>query len=206
MKNTISLLAGLGTVFCVAVLFSAPVNAIKKCKDAEGKWHYGDVAVRACENSKVTTLDDRGFVESELAAPKTEEELRLEKEAMLAEEAEQKRIKAERDERARILSIYENESDIDRQRDNQLNSVQGNIDVHEAYLKGMDSRIARFEKKRSEATAKRIQDNMDKQIVDAQKRKKSSQEELAALKVQKANIVKKFEREKAVYRELKKSK
>lgn len=198
MKNNLTFIS----VLLVAAVLSAPAHAIKKCKDSEGKWHYGDIAVRACENSKVTTLNDRGFIKSEQAAPKTEAELRLEAETLALEKAEQDRIKAEQDERSRILSIYETESDIDRQRDNQLDSVQSNIDVHTAYLKGMDSRTARFEKKKAETTSNYVKKDMDKKLAEAKVRIKSSQKELAALKQQKDDIVAKFEKEKALYREL----
>jgi len=200
MKNIFSFVL----VFCTVAALSTPTYAMKKCKDSDGKWHYGDSAVRACENSKVTTLNKRGFVKSEDAAPKSEAELRLEQEALAEEEAERMRLKAERDERMRILSIYETESDIDRQRDNQLNSVQSNIDVHTAYLKGMESRTARYEKKRTEAESNYVKKDMTKKLSEAKKRIESSEQELAALKKQKADIVAKFEKEKTLYRELKK--
>ena len=110
-------------IFIASVLLSTPVHAIKKCKDANGKWHYGDIAVRDCENSKVTTLSNQGFIKAEKAAPKTADELAAE-EAQRAElEAEKQRQEKIDKEKTRILSIYETEAAIDRQRENQLYSV-----------------------------------------------------------------------------------
>jgi len=68
----------LGVVFTANLLIAAPAHAIKKCKDADGKWHYGDIAVRACQQSKITTLNKRGFVKDEKSAPKTDDELKAE--------------------------------------------------------------------------------------------------------------------------------
>jgi len=173
--------------------------AIKKCQDADGNWHYGDVAVQACENSKITTLNDRGFVKEELEAPKTEAELIAEKEQKEAQEAEAKKNKEIEEERLRILSIYETEDDIDRQRDNQLNSVQSNIDVHNAYLKSMDIRVKRFEKKRTETSNQTLKDNYQKKIEDAKVKIANYQKQLEGLNQQKKDIMKKFEEEKRLY-------
>lgn len=187
-------------VLCCYVL---PAQAITKCKDANGKWHYGDVAVEECENSKITTLNDRGFITEEQDAPKTQEQINAEEEERALAEAEEKRKVADAEERRRILSIYETEEDIDRQRDNQLNSVSRNIDVHNAYLKAMDARVLRYQTKMGEASAQRIKDDYKKKISEAQERIKSSAAERDALVAQKAEIMKKFAKEKELYLALK---
>lgn len=183
-----------------------PAFAIKKCKDADGKWHYGDVAVQECEHSKITTLNDRGFITDEVPPPKTEQELKIEAEEQTLLEAEQSQKDAELEEQRRVLSIYETENDIDRQRDNQLNSVQSNIDVHKAYLKGMDTRLLRFQEKKEAATTQPSKDNYQSQIDEATARIENAKLELAALEAQKGDIVEKFAREKKFYKELKNKK
>lgn len=182
-------------------LLTAPsAHAIKKCKDAEGKWHYGDNADELCQTTKVTTLDSRGFVKETLEAPKTEEEKLVEAELKRKEQEELARIKKEDEERDRILSIYERESDIDRQRDNKLASVEGNIRVHRAYLKQMDSKIKRLESK--SATAKGLhKQNLDKEIVASKSRVVEFSAELKRLEEQKISIAEKFATEKKLYRE-----
>ncbi len=184
-------------------LASSPAHAIKKCKDADGNWHYGDVAVSACESSKVTTLNDRGIVTDELEAPKSDEEVREEEEAAALKAAEKAQRAALLEEKRRVMSIYETEEDIDRQRDNQLHSVERNIDVHMAYLKGMDKRVLRYERKRTEVKQPHLKDQYGKKIVDANLRIKESKLELADLEAQKDEISRRFEKEKEMYIALK---
>jgi len=189
------------TLFC-ALVFSSPVHAIKKCQDANGKWHYGDVAVAQCNNSKVTTLNDRGFIEGQKDAPKTAEQLQKEKEIEEEMKAKLARERAEEDERNRILSIYETEADIDRQRDNQIDSVVGNIAVHKAYLKSVSGRVERLKERGAKLTGVAKDLNIER-IAEAQERIKESSVELEKLMEQKASIIERFAYEKKTYRELK---
>ncbi len=193
---------GISSFALVLMLVSPNALAIKKCKDAEGKWHYGDTAEEMCETTKVTTLNDRGFVKETLEAPKTEEEKRVEAEIAAKEAAEAERERKKQEERERILSIYEREEDIDRQRDNKLESIDGNIRVHKAYLKQMDKKITRLEGKATTARGKYKQD-LEKEIVASKARVEEFGVELKRLERQKVSITKRFAYEKKLYRELK---
>lgn len=188
----------------LAIIFTSPsVFAIKKCKDANGKWHYGDTAVKECENSKITTLTDRGFIEDELEAPKTKEELATEKAEQDRIEAEKKaKIEAE-EEKVRILSIYETEDDIDRQRDNQIQSVQSNIEVHKAYINSMNGRIERNQKKMGEVESAVVKKSLQNQIDKANKDIAAYKKKLVSLEADKNKVIKRFEKEKEIYRKLK---
>jgi len=192
-------------IFSAILLFGtfpfSPAHAIKKCQDAEGKWHYGDIAVAQCQKSKVTTLNDRGFIKSEKDAPKTEEQLQKEKEENEKIEAEAALKKAEEDEQTRILSVYETEADIDRQRDNQIDSVESNIAVHKAYLKALAAKIERLEPKTAELTGFRKKSNLQ-EISDAKAGIQEYSVELKKLEKQKKTIKQRFDREKKIYREL----
>ncbi len=190
------------TTLVLGVLLASPAHAIKKCKDADGKWHYGDVAVSACKTSKVTTLNDRGFITAEKSAPKTEEELAAEKKAQMSIEAEEKRLEAEQNERNRILSVYETESDIDRQRDNQLNSVDSNIAVHKSYLKAMNAKVIRLQEQ-LDGAKKWKKDKLLADIDESKVRIEDSSAELQKLIDQKTQIMEKFATEKETYRTLK---
>ncbi|MBX2847702.1 MAG: hypothetical protein KTR16_05245 [Acidiferrobacterales bacterium] len=191
------------TLWLVALSIPMQSFAIKKCQDADGNWHYGDVSVAACSDSEVTTLNDNGFIADKEAAPKTEDELKAEQEKLAAEEAERLRIQAVEDEKRRILSIYETEEDIDRQRDNQLSSVDGNIKVHEAYLKSMAARIERYESDLAEATGKRVKEKLQAEIDGAKTRVDKTASDLDVLKEQRLGIVEKFAMEKEIYLSLK---
>ena len=191
------------SLFLLLLAIGNPAYAIKKCKDADGKWHYGDVAVSECENSKVTTLNDRGVITGELEAPKSAEEIRDEEEAAALKAAEIAQRAALLEEKRRVMSIYETEADIDRQRDNQLDSVEGNIKVHQAYLSSMDKRIERFTQKQREAKSAKNKESYTKQIAAAKVRIKESRLELTELEAQKADIIRRFEKEKEMYIALK---
>lgn len=178
--------------------------AITRCQDADGKWHYGDYATDVCNESKLTELNDRGFIVNEVDAPKTDEEL-----AAAEQEAESQRLKEvqereTREEKERILSIYETEQDIDRQRDNKLNAVQSNIDVHKAYLKSLDANMLRYQEKKVEAKTTASKNRWQGQIDNAIKNKSLYSEELQVLLKQKQIIEMQYEKEKEVYLELKK--
>ncbi len=192
-----SMLAALSSSF-----FVSPAYAIKKCQDTEGNWHYGDVAVQECESSKVTTLNDRGFIESELDAPKTDEELNAERKQQELVDAERDRIQHERNERNRILSVYQSEADIERQLDNQMYSVDSNIAVHNVFLKSMAAKIERLEAKKA-ASKERFRPGIQAQIDEANQSVADKEKELLALKEQKKQIRERFQREKELYRSLK---
>ena len=152
-------------LLCITLLslFVLPqAHAIKKCKDADGKWHYGDVAVRECQNSKVTTLTGGGFIRGEKAAPKTESELRQIEQEKQALTAEKLKLDLQESEKTRILSIYETEADIDRQRDNQLYSVDSNIAVHNTFLESMDEQISYQNSQLTKANNPVVKANIEK--------------------------------------------
>jgi len=85
---------------------------IKKCQDAEGKWHYGDRADEECARSKVIELDQRGVKRKEIARPLTEAELKA-REANRAADEEKKRLEAEQKKHDdQLLASYTHEDDI----------------------------------------------------------------------------------------------
>ena len=68
-------------IFSLSVLLALPAQAektatIKKCKDATGRWHYGDTAAEACAKSKITVLSEEGTTKKVIAAPPTQAELK----------------------------------------------------------------------------------------------------------------------------------
>ena len=188
------------TLFLLVV--SPNAMAIQKCKDAEGKWHYGDTAQQNCAESEVTTLSNRGFVKDVKAAPKTEAELKAEALLMEQKKKEDELARQEKEEKERILSIYEQESDIDRQRDNQLASVDGNIRVHKAYLKQMDAKILRLEGKSAESKGKR-KELIENELAASKLRVAEFSTELKRLETQREGIIERFAREKKLYKDIK---
>lgn len=138
-------------LFVLPVLLVLPLagNAISKCQDANGKWHYGDTAASVCGDARITIIDKRGRKVDEIAPPMTLEEL----DAM---EAEQKRIAAEEKENAkrelekkRILAIYPREESIIRARDERLKGMDKNIQLQEALLDDMRLEMKELEAKKT---------------------------------------------------------
>jgi len=195
--------------FCLSLLFtvgaafsSGEAWAIKKCQDADGKWHYGDVAVNACKKSKVTTLNDRGFIESEKGRPKTENELALEAEAKAKAEEEYRLEREAEEERIRILSVYETEEDIDRQRDNQMSTVETSIAVHETFINQLKLQNASLEKKTASQRGRLLEITQEKIATNITKMEESKKE-LLELAEQKKAVEERFEKEKELFRTLK---
>lgn len=187
----------------VILLGSTSAHAIKKCKDANGKWHYGDVA--ACEDSKVTTLSGKGYIKEQKTAPKTKEQLAAEQGER--EELEKERLRKEEieKERSRILTVYETEADIDRQLENQLYSVDSNIAVHNTYLDSMKEVIAYEKKKLATTTHPAVKSGIEDKITTAEKDVQVYTKEIDSLKAQREEVIKRFGEEKLTYRELTKS-
>lgn len=189
----------------LVVIFSLSHSAwaIKKCQDADGKWHYGDTAIEECENSKITILTDRGFVKGEEEAPKTEAELEAEELANAEERQLEEAQRAAEQEKLRILSIYETADDIDRQRDNQVRSVQSNIDVHESYLTNMEKRVASYQSKLDSTTSPRVKEEMQQKIAASRSRMLEYEQQLQTLRKDKVEIMERFKKEKETYLALK---
>lgn len=192
--------------FCAAglmmsALFASNAYAIKKCQDAEGKWHYGDGASKVCDSSKVTELNNRGFVKGEEEAPKSEEQIEAERDIIEKIEAERIAAEKEKAERERILNVYQSEADIERQQDNQIYSVDSSIAVHKVYLQGMAEKVERLEKKQS--TLKGAWAEKNQTEIDSSKAKiVEFEKELKGLEEQKKEIKTRFAREKELYRAL----
>ena len=197
---------GLVSVLAVLLLSSAPAHAIKKCQDVDGKWHYGDVAVRACENSKVTTLSDKGFVKAQKDAPKSEAQLEAQRVGLAELEAERLRQEELENERSRILTVYESEADIDRQRESRLLSIDNNIAVHNSYIKSLKQHIAFDQNKIEKTTNVGIKAQIEKKIAESQNSIAGSLKEISALNVKREEVTKMFDNEKSIYRELTQSK
>ena len=122
----------------------APVR-IKKCQDAQGKWHYGDDAADACARSKVIELDQRGIKRKETAAPLTEAQLK-ERESKRAAEEEQKRLETEQQQRdQQLLTTYTHEDDIKHMSTRKVGEIETQIKFAEEAIKSLRGSLARLQ-------------------------------------------------------------
>jgi len=125
-----------------------PVSAqtIKKCQDANGKWHYGDHAALECEqSSRITEIDEEGRQVGEVEAPPTQEELdaKLHAERQLSEQentdANQKRLDQ------RLLITYENPESILLTRDALLAAIDSAVDAYRDLRDQLTDELRRIE-------------------------------------------------------------
>ncbi len=140
MSRLIPLLLGLFLI--------VPVSAqtIKKCQDANGKWHYGDHAAFECEqSSRITEIDEEGRQVGEVEAPPTQEELdaKLHAERQLSEQentdANQKRLDQ------RLLITYENPESILLTRDALLAAIDSAVDADRDLRDQLTDELRRIE-------------------------------------------------------------
>ena len=192
------------------VLFSAlatgvPAKTIKKCKDAQGRWHYGDTAAEACERSKIIEMTTRGAKKGETAAPPTKEEL-ADLERRKKEIEEKKRLAEEQAKKDRLLlSTYGHEKDIIYVRDRKLARLESSIKASEETLKSLRATQARVEKQAAaeQRGGKKLSKDtaLNLERIQAQV---SRHEAAIAQKRQEQELIKeKYEAELKRYRELK---
>lgn len=181
--------------FLVSLMLAIPAYGITKCQDSDGQWHYGDTAVAACKNSKLTTLTERGFVKDVYPPPKTNEQLRAEQDQLDQAEREAKLKK----ERERILGVYESVEAIDQLRDKQVRSVQSNIDVHETYLSTMKKRIEQYRASLGNVKSDEEKMSIEDDIRRASSRIESYTKQLSSLELEKIKIAERFARERETY-------
>ncbi len=162
---------------------------IKKCQDANGEWHYGDDADRACAHSKVIEITETGVKAKEIAAPLTAEQLK----EKAAQQAEAQKEKEKTDEQARkdrlLLAMYASESDINYVRDRKIADIESQIQASEDTLKSLNATLVRLQtqnKAKNDPKAAKIIANTQAQIATHEAAIKEKHDEEAAIRNQAA--------------------
>ncbi len=119
---------------------------IKKCKDATGKWHYGDIAAAECARSRVTEIDKRGLKVDVHEAPATREELEAARAAEATRKEEDERAQEQRRRENHLLAIYESEQSIILARDQRLASLDKILKSDEKYKAKLQDNLSSLEK------------------------------------------------------------
>ncbi len=129
----------------LALPAATPAQTIKKCQDASGKWHYGDIAAEACARSLITEIDDRGLKVDEHTAPPTEKELEAERAAQELRLEQQRRAEEQRRREDHLLAIYDSEQSILRARDERVASIDRILKSDERYKAKLQENLHRLE-------------------------------------------------------------
>lgn len=201
-------LSWLLTLCLSLTLFSAhaaDTPTIKKCKDATGRWHYGDAAAEECAKSKITVMSDEGTTKKVIAAPPTEEELKQREAQRETIEAEQTRATERARKDTLLLSTYGVEDDIIYIRDRKIAQIEASVKASEETLKPLRAALARMQAQAAEESkdakaAQATADNIEmtrKQIARHEGAIASKRQEQEALRKQ-------YTEELERYRELKK--
>lgn len=207
MKKPIllALVVALGLAAPLAAVDAAKTTGpkIKKCKDAQGKWHYGDHAAEECERSKVIELSGQGVKTKVIRPPATEQE--LQERARAQAEAEQARKLAQDQARRdrQLLATYGHEEDIKYIRDRKLAQIEASITATSLTLKPMRAALARME---SEAASGKASKEVAEQIAQT-KAQIARHEAAVAAKRQEQEVIRgRAEADLKRYRELKRHK
>lgn len=160
--------------FLISVFLILPVSAqtIKKCQDADGKWHYGDHAAMECEQSaRVTEIDEEGDMVSETDAPPTQEELdaKLRAEEQMVEQEEAAAVQARMDQR--LLVTYESADRILQTRDALLAAIDSAIDADQILRQRLIGELGKLESTKDGETGELLAtpeelDSLRQQIAD----------------------------------------
>lgn len=118
---------------------------IAKCRDANGKWHYGDFAAEACEQSKVTHIDEQGVhIKDSVVAP-TQAEINARRAAEERRTAERKRMRDQQLRDRRLLTKYDSLEAIERARDARLQALESEIKTSETFLGRLQDRQVKLQ-------------------------------------------------------------
>lgn len=181
---------------------AAEAITIKKCKDSQGRWHYGDYAAKECKLARATVIEystDTGQ-RREIKPPPTEAEL-------TAREAQQDRIDAEKQKKEKsdalnriLLQAYAHEDDIIHERNRKLKELKESIDSKKATVASLRAVLTRAEKHAAEEKKRgKVSENTQKTLERAQSQATSHQaeldentKELAILKNKYADYLRRF--------------
>ncbi len=175
----------------VAIAATAAGPQIKKCQDAQGRWHYGDSAAESCA-SKVTVIDQRGLKMKEIAAPLTDAELDAKAKAEANADAQRETKEAQQRRDRQLLATYAAEEDIRIGRDRRVNDLDAHIRAAEETVKTLRATLARMQGQGDQANVAKTEAQIARHEAALAERKK----ERGAIQTQ-------YEADLARYRELK---
>lgn len=163
-----------------ATPFGADAGTIKKCKDAQGRWHYGNSAAKACAHSEVIEFDAGKIKKKVHGPPPTKDQLDEYKAKKLAEEKEKDRL-TERARQDKLLrASYAHEDDIVFERNRKLKDLQSGIESSAATLSSLRAVRDRAQKRAEEekTSSEGVSKTTQKTLASAERQVKSHEHAL----------------------------
>lgn len=169
-------------------------NKITKCQDDQGVWHYGSSNLYRCaESSKITTFNDRGIRVKEVDKVKTKEQIVAEKELKERKKLELEQQRFDQIERDRILTVYQNEADIESAREKKMIAYDRKIGQHKNYIQALGRQKQHLEKKILATKNRVLKSNFQKEIDQIDPKATKSEQRIQILKQEKIESNKKFD-------------
>ena len=163
----------------IASLLAAPFStamagSIKKCKDAQGRWHYGSSAAKACAHSEVIEFKAGKAGKTLHAPPPTQKELDTRKATKQAEKQKQEQLAEQAAQDKLLAASYAHEDDIIYERNRKLKDLQAGIDSGEATLASLRAVRDRSQKRAEEenASGKGVSKATEKTLASAERQVK----------------------------------
>lgn len=196
------LFAGLFAVSADALAGKKAGTTIKKCQDAEGRWHYGDTTAQECAESKVTEIDERGVKVKETDAPPSAGEIKAREDAKVR--AEQERIQAAEQKRLddRLLATYEDATAIIRARDERVRYIDDAITINNELIANLEARLGRLRERAKGVQDKKLSAELADNIARTEAQITEYVEVNAERKRERERITQKYNLELARYREI----
>lgn len=209
-RHPITLLLLLISLVTLSSAFAADIRTgprIKKCQDAQGRWHYGDTADEECARSKVIEIDQRGIKRKEIAAPLTEQQLK-DRESQRAEAEKARKQAAEQQRRDELLlSTYAVEADITLTRDRKLSDLDTQIRSNEDTLKSLRSSHDRLKKQAADEQrgGKAVSPQTAHSISRIESQMANHEAVIAKMREERQGVKKQFDEDLERYRSLKRA-
>jgi len=191
-------------VLPVSPLLADSKSTIKKCKDAAGRWHYGDAAAAACSESKVTVINQQGIKKKVIDAPLTEAELK-DREARKAEiEAKEQREKEQAKHDEMLLTTYSHEADIVYIRDRKVAQLDALIKASNDTLSPLRATLKRLEAQaESEKKSGEVSEHTNKSMEQTRSQIAKHEAAIAQRRQEQAAIKSQAEQDLKRFREIK---
>ena len=198
------LLAVIAVLGLAVPTFTVEAAKIKKCKDAQGKWHYGDQAADECKRTNIIELSGQGVKTRVIRAPATEEELAARERDKAEMEAAKKRAAEQAKIDRQLLATYGHEDDIIYIRDRKLVQIESTITAATATLKPLRAALVRMEQEAAAAKeGSQVAKDLQTQIIKTRQQIARHETAMAAKRQEQEAIRARANADLQRYRELK---
>lgn len=208
--RTVTLLAVLTSVSATAAAAQNQAKsreAVYRCKDAVGQTHYGDSKPPACDGYDTEVLNDNGMVLRVIEGSQT-------RAAREQREVVEGRARKERDARLQqdrmLIETYLTVEDIERLRDQRLDSLDSQYRVTEQSITNLrerqgrlETQIARFKPYNDKANAPPLPDHLAEEMVNTVNGMRVYEERLEETRAEQAEIKASFGADIKRFKELK---